>query len=153
MTGMPPIPIAVLSARVSTLKFMLLRRGLRTSAPRPSSSTRQPLFAPYVSPLNEKQKKVIRRVALLDAPNFHLARHKDAEWVISASKRTQQQCDATTLMRNKLRQIVIEELGEGNRRDVVNVGADAWVSDRARDALFEFAIAVSICSFYVTDIL
>lgn len=152
MTCMPPIPITV-SARVSTLKFMLLRRGLRTSAPRPSSSTRQPLFAPYVSPLNEKHKKVIRRVALLDAPTLHLARHKDAEGVISASEHTQQQCDAMMLMRKKPRQIISEEFGEGNRRDVVNVGADAWVSGRVHDALFEFAIAVSICSFCITNIL
>lgn len=152
MTWMPPIPITI-SARVSTLKFMLLRRGLRTSAPRPSSSTRQPLFASYISPLNEKQKKVIRRVALFDAPNLHLARDKDAEGFISASKRTQQQCNAVKLKRKRLRQMIREELGEGNRRDAVNVGVDAWVSDRVRDALFEFAITVSICSFCITNIL
>ncbi|KZP18440.1 hypothetical protein FIBSPDRAFT_956232, partial [Athelia psychrophila] len=99
---------------------MLLRRGLKTSSVRSS----QPLFTPYVAPLNEKQKKSIRRVALLDAPNFHLGRHKDASWIISASKRSQEQRQAMVNTHKRLKEIVKKELelGGGKRWEVVLVG-------------------------------
>ncbi|KZP08965.1 hypothetical protein FIBSPDRAFT_249891 [Athelia psychrophila] len=93
------------------------RKGITVVVGRPlipftAAATRssQPLFTPFVVPLDENEKKSIRRVALLDAPNFHLGQHRDAAWIISASNRSQEQMQARANTHKSLREIVKKEV-------------------------------------------
>ncbi|KZP32100.1 hypothetical protein FIBSPDRAFT_552061 [Athelia psychrophila] len=107
-----------------------------------STRSSQPLFIPFIAPLDEKQKKSIRRVALLDAPNFHLGLHNDASWIISASKRSQEQRQAMANTHKRLGEIVKEsELpGKPRRLEIALVGVDACIHGGVHDAPFEFAL-------------
>lgn len=60
---------------------------MRPALVRAFSTTRriakQQLFEPYHPPLNERQKKALRKIARQNEPNFNGFMNKDADWIIS----------------------------------------------------------------------
>jgi hypothetical protein len=43
----------------------------------------QQLFELYIPPLNQEQKKALRKIAKADEPNYHGHMNKDAQWILN----------------------------------------------------------------------
>jgi hypothetical protein len=43
----------------------------------------QQLFEPYIPPLNQEQKKALRKIAKADEPHYHGHMSKDAVWLLA----------------------------------------------------------------------
>ena len=58
-----------------------MRRSFSTGSKR----FQQKLFEPYQPPLNERQKKSLRKIARQDEPQYHGNMNKDALWMLTVS--------------------------------------------------------------------
>jgi len=63
--------------------IVFMRPGITRAFSTTQRRAQQQLFEPYIPPLNQEQRKAIRKIALADQPHYHGHINKDATWLFA----------------------------------------------------------------------